>query len=190
MENTLRENEFIFLIQNSLFIVMGLWQHWTFEKIYTALSALFDLYTNGFLFPVMAFSELLQTLKWEINPEFWEDRTCYIQFVKSQLAMQSKIWKKYWYSSEMVILVEFSKRQKVRLSKCRGPSCGIVYMSAISTCRWAGGDKELVWILLCSRILAEERCREEWKPPVNFTEGYSWWLISLNPLGSVNGTAF
>ena len=80
MENTLRENQFLFLIENSPCTVMGLWQRWTFEKVCTAVSAQFDLYMNGFLYPVMAFSELLQTLKWEIKMEFWEDRTCHNQW--------------------------------------------------------------------------------------------------------------
>lgn len=158
MENTLRENEFMFLIQNSPCTVMGLWQRWTFENIYTAVSALVDLYTNGFPFPVMAFSELLQTLKWEIKMEFGEDRNCHNHSVTLQLAMQTKI-------QRMVTLVEFSKRQK--LSNSRGQSCGIVCISAISTCRWAG-DKELVEILLCPSILAKERCREGWKPISQF----------------------
>lgn len=101
----------------------------------------------------MAFSELLQTLKWEIKMEFGEDRTCHNHSVTSQLAMQTKIQRRYW----VVTLVEFSKRQK--LSNSRGQSCGTVCISAISTCRWAG-DKELVEILLCPSILAKERCRE------------------------------
>lgn len=166
MENTLRENEFIFLIQNSPCTVMGLWQCWTFEKVYTAFSSLFDLYTNGFLFPVTAFSELLQTLKWEIKMDFWEDRTCHNHSVTLQLAMQGKIQRRYWSISEVVTPVEFCKRQNP--SKSRGQSCGIVCMSATSACRWAGGDKELTEVLLCRSALAEERCMEGWKPMSQF----------------------
>lgn len=138
MENTLRENEFIFLIQNSPWAVMELWQCWTFEKVYTAVSVLFDLYKNGFPFPITAFSELLQTLKWEIKVESWEDRTCHNHSVTLQLSMQTRTQRRYWGISEVVTAVEFSERQKI--SKCRGQSCRIVCLSAISTCRWAGGD--------------------------------------------------
>lgn len=95
MENTLRENEFIFLIQSSPCTVMGLRQRWTFEKVYTAVSALFDLYMNGFPFPVMAFSELLQTLKGEIEMEIWEGRSCHHHSATLQLAMWTKTQRRY-----------------------------------------------------------------------------------------------
>lgn len=163
MENTLKENEFIFLIENSPCTVMGLWQHWTFEKVYTAVSALF-----GFCIQMdfhSQLSELLQTLKWEIKPEVWEDETCHSLLVTLQLAMQTKIQRRYWCISEVVTLVEFSKWQNP--AKTRGRS----WCVCCATCRWAGGDEELVEVLLCPSILAEGRCKEEWKPA-------SWFLLT------------
>lgn len=94
MENALRENEFIFLIQNSPCTVMGLWQRWTFGKVCNTVSAPFDLYTNGFPLPVMAFSELLQTLKWEMKMEFWEDRTCHDH--SDTAACYAQRWRRHW----------------------------------------------------------------------------------------------
>lgn len=144
MENTLKENEFLFLTENSPCTVMGLWQHWTFEKVYTTVSALF-----GFCIQMdfrSQLSELLQTLKWELKPEFWEDGTCHNLLATLQLAMQTKIQRSYWCTSEVVTLVESSKWQKP--AKTRGQSCGTVGVSAALP----AGGQELTrsWWRLCS----------------------------------------